>query len=137
MVPGWWGRQRLRDRVRLVFASTGLVLVVIVGFALFNMGRLASAVRSEVDRLDPAAVSSRDLSRSLLDQQTGMRGYVLSTNEVFLQPYLDGTRDEQAASGRLRTESAARWRPTIQPSVRCSKAATSAREMVQCIVSSK
>ena len=76
MVPGWWGRQRLRDRVGLVFASTGLVLMVVVGLALFNMGRLTTAVRRQVDRLDPAAVSARDLSRSLLDQQAAMRGFV-------------------------------------------------------------
>ena len=102
MVPGWWDRQRLRDRVGLVFASTGLVLMVVVGLALFNMGRLTTAVRRQVDRLDPAAVSARDLSRSLLDQQAAMRGFVLTGNETFLQPYVDGGRAEQSAVAQLR-----------------------------------
>ena len=104
MVPGWWGRQRLRDRVRFVFASTGVVLVVVVGVALFNMGRLVTAVHTQVDRLDPAAVTGRDLSRALLDQETGVRGFVLTGNEDFLQPYIKGRQDEQTAVDRLRSE---------------------------------
>lgn len=48
-----------------------------------------------------AYVGSADLSTSVLDQETGVRGYVLTGRVGFLEPYEDGLAAERAAFDRL------------------------------------
>ncbi len=53
-------------------------------------------------RLDPAAVQSRAIATSLVDQETGQRGYVISGDDAFLAPYREGQEhfDEDVRSLR-------------------------------------
>jgi len=87
--------------VRIGFAALGVVLLVLIVLSLLDMSRLIGALHTQVDRLDPAAVSGQDLSRSLLDQETGVRGYVLTGKEDFLGPYVDGQQQESIAVASL------------------------------------
>jgi signal transduction histidine kinase len=80
------------------------VLAALVGLAvcLMALSRLAGARSQVVDRVDPAlALSSRYLS-ALVDEETGVRGYVLSGREELLASFDAGARDANAAAARLR-----------------------------------
>jgi serine phosphatase RsbU (regulator of sigma subunit)/CHASE3 domain sensor protein/anti-sigma regulatory factor (Ser/Thr protein kinase) len=52
-------------------------------------------------RLDPANTSARMLLASALDQETGVRGYLVTPEPAFLQPHESGRRLEGVAIRRL------------------------------------
>ncbi len=54
-----------------------------------------------VGRVDPALLATLQLQTALLDEETGVRGYVLTGQEPFLAPYTNGTRVERAAFADL------------------------------------
>ncbi|NUR07480.1 MAG: SpoIIE family protein phosphatase [Nocardioidaceae bacterium] len=82
-------------RVRLV--ALFAVLVAFVASAAFAVTAALARVEENhtlvMDRLQPAAVDSRALLVSLIDQETGQRGYVLTGDLTFLDPYREGRRD--------------------------------------------
>jgi signal transduction histidine kinase len=116
----------LRRRVLLLLAAITLVLVAASALAAVSTVRLSRAREHLADRLDPAAIRDAELLAALVDQETGVRGYVLTGDAQFLEPWEAGqiaeadltTRlvalldDEPAAVGRLAvvTERAERWR---------------------------
>jgi signal transduction histidine kinase len=82
-----------------------LVAVAVIGTVscVIALNRLSDARVQLADRLDPAAIASSDLKSALVDQETGIRGYVLSRDRVFLEPYERGRREATAASRQLQT----------------------------------
>jgi signal transduction histidine kinase len=80
-----------------------LVVVAVVGLAiaLAALKRNSDERNRLVDRVDPALVSTLRLQTALLDEETGVRGYVLSKRDVFLEPYTTGRRDERATTSTL------------------------------------
>ena len=91
----------LRRRITLTFAGTALLAVLgtVVGIVAFS--RLLDARHEVIDELDPASVALRDLLAAMLDQETGVRGFVLAGDESFLLPYTQGQESADAASRRL------------------------------------
>ncbi|GAA4686708.1 sensor histidine kinase [Streptomyces chumphonensis] len=97
-------RARLRVQTWLHLVL-GAVLLLVVGATVAGgvlLSRSATETDDLVDRLQPARVEAYRLQKALLDQETGVRGYVVSGNEEFLEPYTSGLRDEQAALRQLR-----------------------------------
>jgi signal transduction histidine kinase len=80
----------LRRRLAVAFAVGGALLVigcVVAGMALNNM---VKAVDYQVNRLDPAARNTGYLYASLLNEETGVRGFIITRQQTFLMPYRDG-----------------------------------------------
>ena len=73
---------------------TLLVAAIVVG--AIAIGSLDAARNRVVNVLDPAALHGSRLYSALLNQETGLRGYLLSAQRPYLQPYLAGIADEQA-----------------------------------------
>jgi signal transduction histidine kinase len=96
---GW----TLRRRLSLTFALLGVLVVAGTGAAAGALARLNSAQHRQVDRLDPAIQTSTDLFISLVNQETGLRGFALTHQEQFLTPYLTGRAATDADLGLLRT----------------------------------
>ncbi|MFI9408703.1 sensor histidine kinase [Nocardia gamkensis] len=101
-------RPRLSTRLtaqawfQLVLAS--MVLVVIIG-TVAGAQVIAQTNRGADRLLDkslPAAAEAYKLQSALVDQETGLRGYGITADPQFLQPYRDGTRDEAQSVARLR-----------------------------------
>jgi len=93
-------------RLRLFWLLAGLV-VVVIGSALLVNDRLDHVQENQelVSRtLQPAGVQSRALLVSLVDQETGQRGYVLTGEEEFLGPYFSGNRQFRRHIAELREE---------------------------------
>jgi signal transduction histidine kinase len=90
-----------RDRLsvqgwgRLILAA---MVVVVCGCTAVG-GVLISATNSRsdelTDRIQPARAAAFQLQKALLDQETGVRGYALTADPTFLQPYTDGLKGEQ------------------------------------------
>ncbi|QEM48039.1 HAMP domain-containing protein [Mycolicibacterium grossiae] len=73
--------------VVLAGAVTGAVLV----------DRTDDVSRSLIDDIQPARVASYRLQAALRDQETATRGYAITADRQFLQPYYDGRQAEDAA----------------------------------------
>ena len=102
MPDGTHSRWPLRRWITVTIGAA--VAVCLVGLLL---AALAIANQSEkrahlVDRIDPAVQQSLRLDAALLDQETGVRGYVLTGNDTFLEPYTDGLNRAEKANARLR-----------------------------------
>lgn len=87
---------------QLVLAA--MVLVVIIGTVagaqvIAQTNRVTDRL---IDKSLPAAAEAYRLQGALVNQETGLRGYRITADPQFLQPYRDGTRDEAQAATRLR-----------------------------------
>lgn len=70
---------------RLILVPVGLLLLI-AGLLEFQVHRLKSA-QDWVDHTDVVLAQSRLLLRLMIDQETGLRGFVVTRDERFLQPY--------------------------------------------------
>jgi signal transduction histidine kinase len=96
-------RRSLRRRVTLLLVLAGVAVAVMVTGAFISYVNLSTARTRVVDRLDPALVATAQLLGSLVDQETGVRGYVLSGDAQFRDPWVAG----QAVQEQLTAELAA------------------------------
>lgn len=97
-------RAKLTVRGWLALTLFGMGVLVlagaVVGAALLNRTDAVSRLLSE--DIQPARVAAAQLQASLRDQETGIRGYVISADRQFLAPYYDGQRAEHAAAEDIR-----------------------------------
>ena len=94
-------RWPLRRIINVSVAALALFLlaaVVVGGMALNNLGDARDTV---VRRIDPALQQALRLESALVDQETGLRGYVLGADEDVLNPYTAGVRGQNAAVREL------------------------------------
>ncbi|SNQ50314.1 Multi-sensor signal transduction histidine kinase [Frankia canadensis] len=97
-VGGW----PLRRRLGVTYTVAATVMLVLVGLVSWSLMRLDDAIHTRSDVLAPALLSSTQLVGSLVDQETGMRGYLLQGSEDFLTPYNTGRTVERARMDDLR-----------------------------------
>jgi len=91
----------LRGRLRAVFVVALVLLLVALGVSAFSFARLLDGRSTLFNQIDPARLTSEQLLAAFLDQETGVRGYVLTGQSSFLQPYTQGLAAQQAASTQL------------------------------------
>jgi signal transduction histidine kinase len=97
-VPGGW---TLARRLRVALAALALLLLL-AGVALVLALRQADqALADQTRRTFPARVAASQLMTSLVNQETGLRGYALTRDNRFLEPYRQGLVDEQASRALL------------------------------------
>lgn len=78
-----------------------VLLLLLAGFFLIQMGRLSSSLRA-IDRSDRITNRIVELQKLILDQETGMRGYELTSDPVMLAPYNAGMDPIQKTFAELR-----------------------------------
>lgn len=89
------------------FAAVGVALLGLFSVAAIVVGAVtisnSGAARGRVvNVLDPAAIASSQLYAALLNQETGLRGYLLSGQAQFLAPYRQGLASQKSAVSTLR-----------------------------------
>lgn len=89
-------------RSLLVLGAAATVLTLL----MITVGTLALANQQDarnrvLDKIDPAYRQAERLQLALVDQETGIRGYALAGEEVFLQPWQVGRRSEADARRAL------------------------------------
>ncbi len=98
---GAWSDWTLARRLRVTLAGL-FVLLLLAGVALTVALRQAdNATSDQVQRTFPARLAASQLLTSLVDQETGLRGYALTGDQAFLEPYRQGLRDERRARVEL------------------------------------
>ena len=86
----------------VAFALTGVLAVVAVVLTITEATRVSAAQSRVLGDLFEAYSRSASLLQAALDQETGVRGYALTGQERFLEPYVEGQAREQADAARLR-----------------------------------
>ena len=105
-----WPLRRVFTGGAAVAVLLSLLAVVLGGIAV---ARLYEARNDLLDQAAPAQTAAERLSLALVDQETGVRGYVLSGREEFLAPYRDGLAAQRAAVTDLRAFAAGRATPRV------------------------
>jgi hypothetical protein len=93
----------LQARLVVLFAVAAAVVAIVVAVSAVSFVNLVSARSALVSHVDPANLDADRLFIAYLDEETGVRGYVLSKNPAFLQPYDQGLVEQRSASKSLGT----------------------------------
>jgi signal transduction histidine kinase len=94
----WTTRRWLRVGVSAALA----VLTALGALGIWALSRTTSISDSLVNVRSPELNNSVRLEAALVNQESGVRGYGLTGQQEFLQPYTQGLADEKAAVSRLR-----------------------------------
>ncbi len=92
-VQGW---------VILVVAVMGVVVLAgaVAGAILLN--RTDDLSRQLIDDIQPSRVAAYRMQGAIRDQETATRGYAISADKQFLDPYYDGQQSERVAADGIR-----------------------------------
>ena len=95
-------RVRLRLRGRLLL-GTLLPLTLVAVAAIFAIGAFTSALedREAASDSQQTIVLAANVVQDVIDAETGMRGYVITSQPSFLEPYVRGTREFATSLGEL------------------------------------
>ncbi|MER6348661.1 sensor histidine kinase [Streptomyces sp. NPDC001595] len=104
MTGSTWNGRRLTVQgwFYLVLALMALLVVVgaVIGAGLLQ--RTADVTDGLLQRVQPAQTEAYRLQGALVDQESGSRGYAITADPQFLDPYTQGKKDEERAAARLR-----------------------------------
>jgi diguanylate cyclase (GGDEF)-like protein len=84
---------RARARRQLVPALLSIATIAVAALAVWIPATLQ---RRASDRIYAQTTAIQGMLTSMLDQETGLRGYALTAQDVFLGPYREGRRDFEA-----------------------------------------
>jgi signal transduction histidine kinase len=92
-VPGWHN---------LLLSIMGVVVLAgaVAGAVLIH--RTEQVSRELTDEIQPSRVAAEQLQAALRDEETATRGYVITADRQFLDPYYNGLSAEQAAADDIR-----------------------------------
>jgi signal transduction histidine kinase len=93
-----WPLSRIVGVALLLLLLFSVAAVVAGGLALVSLHDNRERV---VTIIDPAALQVQRLDTALVNQETGVRGYALSAQQDFLQPYNDGVAAEKSSLAAL------------------------------------
>jgi two-component system phosphate regulon sensor histidine kinase PhoR len=119
MVGGWRRDPALaaRGRTRIALATMLALLALLAAAAIFATGRLYHTAQDRyVNEAFPLRERARDVVLQMLDEETGVRGYLISTDRSSLQPFTAARPVVQADLGAL--ERLSTRRPEIAGDVR-------------------
>jgi signal transduction histidine kinase len=102
-------RQRLGGAsVGALLAMTIGVLLVLavlgIGLALIANGQLTHNRNLLLEQVGPARRAALSLEEAFVNEETGVRGYVITADPRSLQPYNEGRREEAKAFAALRAQ---------------------------------
>ncbi|MFZ1154720.1 MAG: CHASE3 domain-containing protein, partial [Solirubrobacteraceae bacterium] len=84
----------------LLAATIGLLLllaVIGIGLALIANGQLGRNRNLLLDQVGPARRAALSLENALVNEETGVRGYLITVEPSFLDPYRTGVENEARA----------------------------------------
>ena len=91
---------------RWLTAGVSAALVVLLALGIVGtwvLSRATTVTSTMVNRSSPALIDALRLELALVNQETGIRGYGLSGQRSFLEPYTTGLADERTSVARLDT----------------------------------
>jgi len=94
---GW----RLRRRIGTTFGWLAAVSVLLLALITFSTVRFIVTGNDVIRRWEPANLQVERVLTDLVDQETGVRGYALTRDPTFLQPYRTAVSVQQQHLKRL------------------------------------
>lgn len=94
----WLTLPRRVDLLALGFTLVVLVMALTAGTVVQERD---AAVADLDDRITPARLAVNELLNGMIDQESGVRGYLLTQDPVFLEPYGSGARRVDTAVAEL------------------------------------
>ena len=91
----------LRQSLLALGVVATVLTVVMIGLGAVALANQSDARDRVLDKIEPSYRQVEVLRVALVDQETGIRGYALAGQEVFLQPWEVGVRDEATATAAL------------------------------------
>lgn len=76
-----------RRTMVLGYFSIACLSLVIILFSIYSMNKVCVESDFIIKKILPAKTFSTEILTSLINQETGVRGYIISGNKVFLEPY--------------------------------------------------
>ncbi len=92
----------IQRSVSVGFVVVSVLLLVAAAVAAGSLQGSTTATNRLADHIFPAARDAGQLQTVLLDQETGLRGYLLTGDRQFLQPYQEGQREQGQIVTRMR-----------------------------------
>ena len=86
----------------LVLSAMGVVVLAGAVAGVLLMNRTDHLSRELIDDIQPARVAAYQLQVALRDQETAVRGYVITVDPQFLDPYHAGQLAEKQAADDIR-----------------------------------
>jgi signal transduction histidine kinase len=80
----------LRRRLAALFIIAGILGAAVATFATIALVRVDQGTSRVIDTVDPADFAVLNMFANMLDEETGLRGYGLTKETSFLQPYQQG-----------------------------------------------
>ena len=114
---------RLGLTAQILIGGVIVAVIFLIQFALTtNSFRSIRHDTRQEQRADASVVAALDIKNSILGLQTGLRGYVLTSDQRLLQPYVQARRDLPAQSrllmtlapGAVSTELDREWRAYVR-----------------------
>ena len=94
----WRGRPRLPVLLLFGLVALGLIGGILLIFQTLNDER---ADRAQLARMNDVMTALRDVNRAVINAETGQRGYFITRDRRYLQPYLAARETYPAALARL------------------------------------
>ncbi|MEU1090670.1 CHASE3 domain-containing protein [Streptomyces sp. NPDC005576] len=99
---GGASRLSVQSWVHLILGGFVVVVVTCLVIGAVVLNDMSARTTDLVDRVQPARSASFQLQNALLNQETGVRGFVLTGDDSFLEPYRQGQRDEKKRLSQVR-----------------------------------
>src|SRR3984957_4620618 len=93
--------QSLRARLNILIVVLTVAIVVITAVSTAAFLNLTDARHHLLNEVDPASLSADQLLLAYVDEETGIRGYILGRNFAYLQPAISGLAEQKKATRQL------------------------------------
>ncbi|WP_328903797.1 CHASE3 domain-containing protein [Streptomyces sp. NBC_00441] len=100
---GRWARLSVQNWVHLILGAFVLVVCGCVVAGGLVLAGISDRTTELVDSIQPARSASFQLQNALLNQETGVRGYALTGDDSFLEPFAAGKKEETDRLARVRS----------------------------------
>jgi signal transduction histidine kinase len=87
--------------ITLIVVESVMLAAAIIG-GVIGLSQLSNARARVVDQVDPELIEAQNLNSALLNQETGLRGFLLSGQREFLTPFEEGRKQQDNAVAELR-----------------------------------
>ncbi|WP_336207090.1 sensor histidine kinase [Nonomuraea sp. LPB2021202275-12-8] len=111
-----WRRLTVHHWFVVMIAAITIVVGICTVVGAVMLERTNGLSDHLVDRLSPARIDGTQLQAVLVDQETGLRGFLLTDNQQFLEPYEAGVTAERLQYERI--EELLRDRPELVSGLR-------------------
>jgi CHASE3 domain sensor protein len=91
----------LPQRIQLLVGGYLAVLVIVGWVAAVSLAERDAAVRDLERRVEPAREHVNELFAAMVDQQNGLRGFLLTRDRMALTPFVEGERTARQAQDAL------------------------------------